>query len=259
MSGVERGAGERAGAPHSLVVGGTRGIGRAVVRTFTDAGHRVSVIGRRPAAERDEDIPGTEYWTVDVVDEGAVSAALTEILDRRGKLSNLVFLQRYRGQGDPWTGEIETTLTATRNIIERLGDHFDRAGDCGIVVLSSMADQYVIEGQPVGYHVVKAGLQQMVRYYAVKLGPRGIRVNSVSPGTVLKDENREFYLRNAELQELFKQTIPLGRMGTARETANVVAFLCSPEASFVTGQNIVVDGGVSLRSQEALARALTGR
>lgn len=94
----------------------------------------------------------------------------------------------------------------------------------------------------------------MVRYYAVTLGPRRIRVNSVSPGTVLKDESKDFYLKNEQLYNLYKGIIPLGRMGTAEEVANVVAFLCSSKASFITGQNIVVDGGLSLIWQETLAR-----
>ena len=256
MSGVERGAQGPIDAAHSLIVGGTRGIGRAVVRTFADAGHRVSVIGRRPAAERDQEIRETQYWTVDVVDEGAVSAALTDILERRGKLSNLVFLQRYRGQGDPWRGEIETTLTATRNIIERLAPEFNSAGSKAIVLVSSVIGRFVAGGQPLSYHVGKAGLNRMVRFFAVALGQRGIRVNGVSPFTILKEESRDFYLQHERLQTLYRTVTPLGRMGTAEEVARVIAFLCSADASFVTGQNIVVDGGISLVGQESLARRL---
>lgn len=246
-------------APHSLVIGGTRGIGREVVRIFVQDGHTVSVIGKRPPPEQDRGLKGVHHWTMDLVRERRIGEVLAEVIERNGRLHYLVFLQRFRGDGDAWVGEVETSLTVTKNVIESVADHFDESMDRAIVVVSSIADHYVIEGQPMGYHVVKAGLKQMVRYYAVKLGPRGIRVNSVSPGTVLKDENRDFYSANVELQDLFKKTIPLGRMGTARETANVIAFLCSPKASYVTGQNIVVDGGVSLRSQEALARSLMGR
>lgn len=243
---------------HSLIVGGTRGIGREVVGIFLEDRHTVSVIGRRTPSEQDRRLPGVHYWSVDVLDSQALSGVLSEIIQQNGKVNNLVLLQRFKGDGDKWDGEMATSLTATKNIIEGLVQHFSSSGNNSIVVVSSIADHFIAERQPVGYHVAKAGLFQMVCYYAVALGPRGIRVNCVSPCTTVKDENRDFYLKNEKLLELFKKTIPLGRMGTAAENAQVIAFLCSPKASFVTGQKITVDGGVSLLSQEALARKLTG-
>jgi 3-oxoacyl-[acyl-carrier protein] reductase len=74
----------------------------------------------------------------------------------------------------------------------------------------------------------------------------------------LKAESREFYLRNKPLQRLYRQITPLGRMGTTEEIAGVIAFLCSPAASFVTGQDIAVDGGLSLLWQESVARKAAG-
>jgi NAD(P)-dependent dehydrogenase (short-subunit alcohol dehydrogenase family) len=80
----------------------------------------------------------------------------------------------------------------------------------------------------------------------------------VSPCTFIKQENQEFYSTNEKLGNVFKQVIPLGRMGTAADSANAIAFLCSPQAAFITGQKITVDGGVSLLSQESLARRIAG-
>ncbi|HEX8096589.1 MAG TPA: SDR family oxidoreductase, partial [Pyrinomonadaceae bacterium] len=94
------------------------------------------------------------------------------------------------------------------------------------------------------------------RYYAVKLGPRGVRVNCVSPGAVLKDESKDFYLKNERLYNLYRRITPLGRMATSEEIADVVTFLCGPKAAFITGQNIIVDGGLSLGWHESLARGL---
>lgn len=242
---------------HSLIVGGTRGIGRALVRTLAEEGHILSVIGRRPASEADQRIPNVHYWLVDLLNQERLPVVLVEIIHQNGKLNNLAFFQRYRGEGDDWRGEIETSLTATKNVIERLVNEFDDAGDKSIVIISSVAGHLIAEEQPLSYHVTKAGLNQMVRYYAFTLGPKGIRVNSVSPGTVLKEEAREFYLQNEQLLNLYKRIIPLGRMGTAEEIAQVVTFLCTPKASFITGQNIVVDGGLSLQWHESLARQLT--
>src|SRR5262249_51795840 len=107
---------------------------------------------------------------------------------------------------------------------------------------------------PVSYHVAKAGLEQMVRYFAVALGPKGIRVNTVAPGTIVKDESKAFYRDHPQLEQLYREIVPLGRMGTAADVAELIAFLLGEGASFLTSQTIVLDGGVSLRWHEALAR-----
>lgn len=240
--------------PHSLVVGGTRGLGRAVVRALAAEGQSVSVIGRRPPAEGDSAIPGVRHWTVDLQDGGRLPGALAEIVEHRGKLRHLVFVQRYRGQGDPWAGEIETSLTATKSMIEAAVSVFDDAPDHGIVIVGSVISGLVAGDQPVSYHLAKAGMRHLVRYYAVALGPRGVRVNGVSPCTFVKEESKDFYMRNQALRDLYQKLTPLGRMGTAEEIAQVIAFLCSPKASFVTGQDIVVDGGMTLHLQDSLVR-----
>jgi NAD(P)-dependent dehydrogenase (short-subunit alcohol dehydrogenase family) len=242
--------------PHALVVGGTRGIGRALVKTLAETGYVVSIIGRRPPADIDRCIPNVHHWTVDLLDRERMAEVLAEVINQSGKLNHLIFLQRYRGEGDDWVGEIETTLTATKWVIERLVGEFDNSGKNSIVLVSSTAGHFVVDKQSLSYHVAKAGLNHMVRYYAVTLGPKGIRVNGVAPCTILKEESKDLYLQNEALCSLYETITPLGRMGTAEEIAQVIAFLCSPQASFITGQIIVVDGGMSLLYQESLARQL---
>ena len=240
--------------PHDLVIGGTRGLGRALVQLWDEQGHVVSVIGHRPPSEPDRNRTNVRYWTVDVTDRGALSCALDELLERHGPLNAAACFQRYREGEDDWSGEFATSLTATRQVIERTAEAFDKQGAHAIVIISSVASWLIADEQPLSYHVAKAALNQLVRWYAVTLGRRGIRVNGVSPGTVVKEESKSFYLEQEELQALYRRVIPLGRMGTAEEIAQVAAFLCSSHASFLTGQNLVVDGGLSLQWQETVAR-----
>jgi len=243
---------------HSLIIGGTRGLGREVARILASRGGIVSVVGRHDPNPGDKSASSVSYWVCDVSKQADIDRTLSEIVKTAGKVNNVVFLQRFKGEGDKWHGEMDISLTATKNVIESLENYFSETRDNSIVIISSIADQFISESQPVGYHVAKAGLCHLVRYYAVKLGKKGIRVNCVSPCTLVKEENKEFYSKNERLQGLFNTVIPLGRMGTSTDSAKVVAFLCSSEASFVTGQTITVDGGVSLLSQEALARQIAG-
>jgi len=240
--------------PHALVVGGTRGIGRAVMEALVEAGHKVSVVGRRAVA------PGwpksVRVWQTDLAQAESLPPLLAEILKVNGPLQSLVFLQRFRGEGDSWQGELEVSLNATRALIELAQPKFSRRQFNSIVILGSIAGQLVAEEQPLGYHVVKGALRQLMRYYACSLGPKGVRVNCVSPGVILKPEAESFYRLNKQVVALYERVTPLRRFGTAADVARVVRFLCSRDSAFITGQDIVVDGGISLLWQASLARQL---
>jgi len=242
---------------HFLIVGGTTGSGRALVRGLAADGKTVTVIGRHRPPEADR-YPNVHVDLLDLADPGAVGGAIARCVDRDGGLDHVIFFQRYRGGGDAWTGELAVTLTATKTLIEAAAPHFRPGRDHAIVAVGTIASRFVLAEQPVGYHAAKAALLQMIRYYAVTLGPQGIRANVISPDTVIKDESRHVYESNRDLAALYETITPLGRMGTADDVAGVARFLCSPQASFITGQDIVVDGGLSLVGQAAMARSVAG-
>lgn len=241
---------------HSLVVGGTKGLGRVVTRQFAARGDTVSVLGRSDVPADDARAGRVKGYVADISDAAAMGAAVDRLIEEQGPLNYVVFLQRYRGKGDGWAGELDTTLTATKNAIERIGDRFSRDGDNGIVMVSSVFARYVGEGQALSYHVAKAGLDQMMRWFALNLGPKSVRVNGVTPFTFLKEESKAFYTDNKPLMELYESIVPLRRLGTTDDSARAITFLCSPAASFLTGQNLTVDGGLSLVWPETLARKL---
>ena len=243
---------------HALVVGGTRGLGRELVRGFHATPHvDISVIARNiPTAPEMVSSERVRYYAADLHDLTRIDAALDAINQARGALNYLIFCQRYRGSGDGWAGEIEVSLTATRHVIDQVAPHFSGDGAKSIVIASSVYGYSVGDSQPLSYHVAKAGLNHMAKFYAVQLGPRGIRVNVVSPFTFVKEETSEYYGSNETLQKMYREIVPLGRMGTTTDTANLIMFLCSPGAAYITGQNISVDGGLSAVCPETIAKRL---
>ncbi len=212
--------------PHLLIVGGSSGIGRDI-QEYLSGPSRVSVLPRNMPS-------GMSINSVDAV----------------------LFCQRYRPnsegmQGD-WSGEIQASLFRTEAVIRNLADRSHQLQS--IVVMASVAGVSVEEEQPVSYHACKAALIEMVKYYAVTLGPKQIRVNAIIPGLTIKPEARAFYDANPELEATYKDITPLGRMGTVEDIANLVDFLIGPKSSYLTGQTITLDGGIGLRSHWALAR-----
>jgi NAD(P)-dependent dehydrogenase (short-subunit alcohol dehydrogenase family) len=242
---------------HAVVVGGTRGLGRVVVERFLARGCVVSVVSRqRPADFPDQgDI---QHFSADLERGEGLAELCGRIAGTGGPIRYVVLSQRFRGQGDPWAGEIQVGLTASRDLIEGFSGHFAEGDDCGIGVVSSVYAEFVGSSQPVGYHVVKGGLNAMVRHYAATLGRRGIRVNAIMPLTYLKRESRVYYEQNEKLMDTYRRLVPLGRLGTAEESADALDFLCSPRASFITGQCLFLDGGVSTVWQEEVAKTFAG-
>lgn len=242
---------------HAVVVGGTKGLGRIIVQNFLARGCSVSVVSRHKPADF-ADGPSLRHFAADLETSDMLAGLPAAIREALGPVNYLVLSQRFRGQGDAWVGEIQVGLTASRLLVEGFTPHFADQGDRAIGVVSSVYAEFVGSSQPVGYHAVKGGLNAMVRYYATTLGRKGIRVNAIMPLTYLKPESRAFYEQNEQLMDIYRRLVPLGRLGTAEESASAIDFLCSDRASFINGQFLFLDGGVSVVWQEEIAKAFSG-
>jgi NAD(P)-dependent dehydrogenase (short-subunit alcohol dehydrogenase family) len=242
---------------HAVVVGGSRGLGLVVVDRFLARGFIVSVLSRCPS-ERHAGNQNVRHLAIDLQEASALDGIFDRVCNEAGPIQYLILCQRFRGHGNAWTGEIQVGLNASRDLIEGFGGHFCEGGDRAIGVVSSVYAQFVGASQPVGYHVVKAGLNEMVRYYAVVLGRRGIRVNAIMPLTYIKEESRDFYRDNTKLTSVYSSLVPLGRLGEADDSANAIDFLCSHKAAFINGQCLFVDGGVSVVWPEEVAKGFAG-
>jgi NAD(P)-dependent dehydrogenase (short-subunit alcohol dehydrogenase family) len=234
---------------HVLVIGGTRGLGKTFAAMARSQEWRVTIASRSAAT-----VPAEGYYRCDVSKPDEIGSLVTRLPAERGRITSLVFFQRFRGDGDAWEGELATSLRAPREFLKRTEELFEPQ-NAGSVVLVSSVNAFMISGQlEESYHVAKAGMCQLARYFAVTLGRKNIRVNAVCPGTFVKPESEARYGPDQELGRRLAQASPLNRMCTAKNVADVIYFLQSDAAAFITGQSLVVDGGISLQWQETLIR-----
>jgi NAD(P)-dependent dehydrogenase (short-subunit alcohol dehydrogenase family) len=243
---------------HTLIIGGTRGLGLELARLLCERQRAVTVLGRSAPPSDALALKGLHAVQADLRDAAACDAAIASAIQTHGPLHYVVFAQRFRGQDDAWKGEMDVSLDATRRLVEQLVPHMTKDGDRAFAMVSSVFGDRVGDGQALSYHLGKAGLNHMARYFAVNLGAQGIRVNTVTPFTFLKAESREFYLKNEALMKLYADIVPLKRMGSTDDSAKALAFLCSDDASYITGQNLYVDGGLAQVWPETLFRKLQG-
>ncbi len=227
---------------HLIAVGGSSGLGKVTAELAASRGYAVSVLALGP--KRSEN-----HIVCDVTDGEQVVRACKSALAIHGVPSGLAFFQRLRGGGDSWSGEIDTQLTGTRNVMREVVAA-DLRGN--VVLVASATASSVTVKMSEGYHVAKAGVVQLTRCYAAILGSKGIRVNCVCPGTFVKPENADYFLEHIAERQRLCRAGPLGRMIDAKEVAEVILFLLSDAASAITGQAITVDGGVGMRWQEDL-------
>lgn len=238
----------------AVIIGGTRGLGATITQNFLARNFNVTTVGRSAQSSQPH-ASAERHYQLDVELLDDLSAFVNYVRDG-APLKYLVFAQRYRGAGDPWAGELNVGPRATMRIVEALKDVFEPGADQAITVISSVYSYATGSTQGIGYHVSKAALNQLTRFYAATLGRRGIRVNAVVPMTYLKQDAPDW---KHEQSERYREFVPLGRMPTVNEVADVADFLSSEKSSFVSGQCITVDGGTSCIWHEGLALQLLDR
>ena len=110
--------------------------------------------------------------------------------------------------------------------------------------------------QKLNYHIIKGGIDQLVKYFAVKLGQFKIRINSILATRAIKYENKQFYKKNNSIRKRIEKITPLKKMSSSKDIANVVNFFTGDRSDYITGENIKVDGGLRLIGQEHIAELL---
>jgi NAD(P)-dependent dehydrogenase (short-subunit alcohol dehydrogenase family) len=245
----------------ALVTGGGSGIGEGCALALARDGAVVTICGRTPekldlAAERIRSaVEGAGVHTIaaDVTDEEQVTAALAKASDEAGGLHAVVanaggalhMGPLHLADADAVRATFELNMMGTFLTLKHAAPHLAAAGGGSFVGVSSHAglDSFRFLG---AYGASKAGLDHLVRVAADELGPSRVRVNSVRPG-IIDNELMAAITAGSPVLDSYLELTPLHRVGTVDDVAALVRFLCGPESSWITGQNISVDGGQSLR------------
>lgn len=244
--------------PVALVTGASRGIGAATAVCLARDGFDVAVAARsvedleRTAAQCAEHGAATLVLQCDVTDEAQVRSLVPAVVDGLSGLDTLINNAGWNSFMVPlvdmrpsgWEKGLRLNLTHVFWLLQEAGPVLFERGGGTVVNVSSLAGLGATPGM-VHYGAAKAGLAQLTKSVAMEWGEHGVRVNCVAPGWI-RTGISEFAWTDERLEQEFVKGAPLGRWGEPEEVAEVIAFLAGPRSSYMTGETVVVDGGLQL-------------
>ena len=229
---------------HLLISGGSRGIGRACVELFAGNGYKVSSLSRTGAP--DDAVAGVSYFKCDVKDPQDVARSVNDAIEANGNIDVLISNAGIAVSGlaqdfayQDYRDVMDTNFGGLFNLTNIVIPHMVRQGSGVILAVSSMWGQTGASCEAL-YSASKGAVDSYIKALAKELGPSGIRVNAVSPGAIDTDMMKGF---SDEDKKAISEDTPEGRLGNPSEVAEVLYFLQSEKASFITGQIVGVNGG----------------
>ena len=249
----------------AVITGGAAGIGGATARLLAEQGASVLIADvNMPEAEANaESIRGAggtaEVISTDVGSHDDIAAMVRRAVDNWGRLDILVnnaFSPTDEGDGDAltvseeaWDAGMATLVKAHFLAAKHAVPHMREVGGGSIVNISSVHGLLMAPRKLI-YEAGKSAVIGITKQMAIDFGPDGIRVNAICPGHIVTERQQERWDENPAGLRYFEDQYPVRRTGVPLDIANAVSFLCSEEASFITGHALVVDGGLTIQLQE---------
>jgi NAD(P)-dependent dehydrogenase (short-subunit alcohol dehydrogenase family) len=238
----------------ALITGASKGLGKAMALSLAEAGARVAVVARDLAkleavASEIQQRGGTaDVFRADVSDEASVRTLERDVASRLGKVQILINNAGVNVRKpiteftlEEWNFVIGTNLTAAFLLCRAFVPHMKGSGYGRILNLTSTMSHISLPHRA-AYSSSKAGLLGMTKALALELATEGVTVNGISPGPFATEMNTAL-IENPEMNQQFLSRTPVGRWGKVEEVGKLAVYLCSDDASFVTGTDILIDGG----------------
>jgi len=240
---------------HVLVTGGSRGIGEAIARAFVAEGCTVAITGRseQPLAAVQHSMgSGCDIYVADASDARSCFGVVDSVRKDRGRLDILVACVGSGASVPPgqetveeWRRVLDVNLLSATNMIEACLPLLELSAPSSIICISSICGHEAL-GAPVTYSAAKSALAMAVKCWSRSFAMKGVRINAVSPGNIFVAGgtwDRKMQQDPIGVRAMLHSEVPLQRFGEPEEIAAATVFLSSQRASFITGANLVADGG----------------
>ena len=241
----------------AIVYGGRSPIALEICKQLAGVGHEVHLVTR----VRDDSIIRLakenecgEVHECDLEDSAKSIELALKIDSQVGGLDAVAFAHRYRGEMSAPLKQYSVEVYTPYEILDTLSKRV-RKKECAVVIMTSPAAHSVVGDQDFQYHASKAALSQLVRFGSVRFASQNMRINGLSPGSfIFKQRAADFYAKNPQIVERANKLIPLSRMGVVDEIASIALFLLGNQSSYMNGQILEVDGGLSTLDPASLSK-----